>query len=67
MALKPIACLCFFVKELKHDHFLDKKHKQEQPIWKLAGHPGHPGHPGHTIAIGSGSDHQFTRAGRRIA
>ena len=28
---------------------------------------GHPGSPGDSVAIGSGSDHPSTRAGRRIA
>ena len=64
MALKPIACLSFFEQVSKIDHFLPMKNKR---FGEAAGGPNGPGSPGYSVAIGSGSYHPSTRAGRRIA
>ena len=64
MALKPIDRLSFFEQVHKNDDFLDKLDNVEQAIWKVTGHPGPPGGG---VAIGSGSYHPSTCAGRRIA
>ena len=63
MALKPIACLCFFEQVYKHDDLLAKLGNGEQAIWKVTGDPGPPGH---SVAIGSGSHHPCAASKRRL-
>ena len=51
MALKPIACLCFFVKALNNEHFLNKKHNGAHPIWKVS-RPSRPSRLCHRHRVG---------------